>query len=404
MHPCLRVDEIIRLVACELVELEANGTVAALACCCKSFEEPVLDVLWETQVELTLLLECLPEDTWEDAWEESGKFVSWLMAFTFSTVSNQIRKIFTRTPTVAEWADLRKYTRRMRSLELDDSEDPAVSDILLVQQSHTTNDPWLPRLKKFHCERATEEVMPLIPFFLSHKLIDISIFFDEGCPAAVVGPMIMSLPTLCPNLEYITFSIPYRDSVITDAASEALLACNRNGLRAFYVGSALTEEAREVVCRLPNLSELGMTIEGHTLLPAVTIPELNALMIDFDDCFDWLQGFREAGLENLEAVHFDSKCERVGDFLEAFESIARATSAQKTLFSFEFHTTLLEPELSFAPPVYATRNAIHRIRLRPRLLLNGRRRYDHGPGASDAKFAMPPTWRYAMRCLHGDHG
>ena len=55
MHPCLRVDEIIRLVACELVELEANGTVAALACCCKSFEEPVLDVLWETQVELTLL-------------------------------------------------------------------------------------------------------------------------------------------------------------------------------------------------------------------------------------------------------------------------------------------------------------------------------------------------------------
>jgi hypothetical protein len=72
MHPCLRVDEIIRLVAHKLVDSEAEGTAASLACCCKSFEEPVLDVLWVVQLGLTPLLKCLPEDTWED----SGKFVS----------------------------------------------------------------------------------------------------------------------------------------------------------------------------------------------------------------------------------------------------------------------------------------------------------------------------------------
>ena len=64
MHPCLRVDEIVRLVATELVESDGGGTSVALACCCKSFEDPVLDALWECQFDLLPLLETLPEDVW----------------------------------------------------------------------------------------------------------------------------------------------------------------------------------------------------------------------------------------------------------------------------------------------------------------------------------------------------
>jgi len=59
MHPCLRVDEIIRLIACELVASGGKATAATLACCCKSLEDPVLDVLWETQKGLTPLLKTL---------------------------------------------------------------------------------------------------------------------------------------------------------------------------------------------------------------------------------------------------------------------------------------------------------------------------------------------------------
>ena len=78
MHPCLSVDEILRLFACELVVSEAKAATVALACCCKSFEEPVLDALWETQYQLTPLLKCFPRDTWK---EEGGTFVSLLTAF-----------------------------------------------------------------------------------------------------------------------------------------------------------------------------------------------------------------------------------------------------------------------------------------------------------------------------------
>ena len=48
MHSCLFVDEIIRLIASELVADEAGLTAVVLTCCNRGFEGPVLDVLWRT--------------------------------------------------------------------------------------------------------------------------------------------------------------------------------------------------------------------------------------------------------------------------------------------------------------------------------------------------------------------
>ena len=55
-----------------------RGTAAALACCCKSFEDPVLDALWEAQDQLRPLLKSIPGDVLDD---KGGKWVSALMAF-----------------------------------------------------------------------------------------------------------------------------------------------------------------------------------------------------------------------------------------------------------------------------------------------------------------------------------
>ena len=76
MHACLSVDEILRLVVRELVGSQAKATAAALACCCKTFEDPGLDVLWETQDRLLPLLKSLPEDVWY----EGGCIVSALIS------------------------------------------------------------------------------------------------------------------------------------------------------------------------------------------------------------------------------------------------------------------------------------------------------------------------------------
>jgi len=84
MHPCLSIDEVLRLLARILVASEAKGTAVALARCCKTFEEPVLDALWETQNRLTPLLKCFPRDIWE---EKDGCFVSPLMVSSFSVLN-----------------------------------------------------------------------------------------------------------------------------------------------------------------------------------------------------------------------------------------------------------------------------------------------------------------------------
>jgi len=67
MHACLNVDEIVRLVALELVAFGGEATAVCLACCRKSFEDPVLDVLWAKQVLLLPLLKTFPGDIWKEA-------------------------------------------------------------------------------------------------------------------------------------------------------------------------------------------------------------------------------------------------------------------------------------------------------------------------------------------------
>ena len=68
MHPCLNVDEILRLIAGELAASGGKGSVVSLACCCKGFEDPMLEVLWATQDQLLPLLKSFPRDVWNNGW------------------------------------------------------------------------------------------------------------------------------------------------------------------------------------------------------------------------------------------------------------------------------------------------------------------------------------------------
>ena len=219
----------------------------------------------------------------------------------------------------------------MLKLTMNSAQDPVTSDTLLVLQFHTVNDPWFPRLKTFECVEATEAFTPFIPLFLSPKTAEIDIRFTESTPTLVIGSTIKRLSPLCPNLESITFHYLPRDPAITEAVSEMLLACKRDTLQKFRVDSPLTEEAREVVYRLPRLSELWTVIQGSTSLPKVALPNLISIDVEYDGDLTWMQGFYGAKLGKLITATFHSEPEQVGDFLEAFKSVALAASAQNVL-------------------------------------------------------------------------
>jgi len=66
MHACLNVDEIVRLIARKLVASGGGRAAVSLACCCRSFEDPVLDALWTTQDGLLPLFKTFPGDVWKE--------------------------------------------------------------------------------------------------------------------------------------------------------------------------------------------------------------------------------------------------------------------------------------------------------------------------------------------------
>ena len=93
MFPCFRVDRIVKLVASELVASGWEGTALALACCCKNFEDPALDVLWETQSELLdPLLDTFPEEIW-GPWD-----VGVLTIFIFHPLNSSLPVTFQKAP------------------------------------------------------------------------------------------------------------------------------------------------------------------------------------------------------------------------------------------------------------------------------------------------------------------
>lgn len=65
MHQVLRVDELIRNIS-HCVDSTSTGTASllAFASCCRSFEGPVMDVLWRRQVDIRTILKTLPADSW----------------------------------------------------------------------------------------------------------------------------------------------------------------------------------------------------------------------------------------------------------------------------------------------------------------------------------------------------
>jgi len=227
----------------------------------------------------------------------------------------------------------------MQKLSVDTSKDSITPDTLLVLQFRTVNDPWLPRLKSFECAEATEAFTPFIPLFLSPKTTRIDIRFAKGTPILAIGSMIKKFSPLCPDLESITLNDLPRDSAVTEAVSEMLLACNRDTLNSFCVDSPLTEEAREVVYRLPGLSTLWVVIQGPISLPAVALPNLTVIDVEYNDNLNWLRAFRGAKLGKLKTAAFHSKSEQVGDFLGALESAALAASARNALTTFLFYTS-----------------------------------------------------------------
>jgi len=211
----------------------------------------------------------------------------------------------------------------------------------LVLHRFAFSEPLLPNLKTLQFSPVIAEFIPSILLLVSPGITTIDIGFGRHhYLKALIASTIAAFPTSCPNMRRIHLRSLPRDPIITAAVSELLLTTNRNTLRSLCVDSPLTEGAREVICKLPDLCTLGVIIERDTSLPSLALPNLREMIVKcYHDDDDWLQMFHGATLERLETFVFASRSKRIGDFLGAFERAALAASIQNTLSVFGLYTS-----------------------------------------------------------------
>ena len=184
MHRCLNVDEIVRLIACELVASGRKATAVRLACCCKNLEDPVLDTLWATQFDLSNLLECFPGGVWnEGEYTPSARLI-----YVRFLLNGSVRKTFERLPTAVEWARFREYARRIREFRGHGVAKTLSSEVYSAIQLYTFNEPLLPNLKTLDLWGIEGSFIPFIPSFLSPRIASISFAFgtQRRLPKSVV--------------------------------------------------------------------------------------------------------------------------------------------------------------------------------------------------------------------------
>ena len=65
MHKALLVDEIVRSIAEHLLDYGDKPSSLAFSLCCRSLNDPALDVLWKRQTDLVTLFKVFPPELWE---------------------------------------------------------------------------------------------------------------------------------------------------------------------------------------------------------------------------------------------------------------------------------------------------------------------------------------------------
>ena len=187
MHLCLRMGEILRHVASD-----GETSTVTLACCCKDFEDLVLDAPWETQGQLTPLFETLLGDVWYHG--ECG--VSVPMIFLFYSPNHSFLQPFRRLPTMQKWVQLRGYTRRMRRIEEGGDLYLLPSEFLSVLRFRAFNEPLLPNMKYLNLDDVAENLVSFIPLFLPPRITSIDLNFGPSFLEGVVASIVPTFPRL----------------------------------------------------------------------------------------------------------------------------------------------------------------------------------------------------------------
>ena len=308
MHQVLRLDELIRNIShCASPTPEGSASLLAFACCCKSFEEPVMDILWQRQVDLSTILKTLPADSWMVT---DNIFVREKLRSLVVSQPLPISQTLSRNLSPDEWKRFKKYTARVITLGVPKMyvfrilwDSPrawvSVETIQLLGMESQRGGFW-PGLRLLKCN-IDWEIVPFISLFLTPTIINLDLTLPRN-GNRLLQPTLSLLTHTCRQLQSLTTDVD-TSGPLSGGEMGRLISASQHTLRRVEIKCSTPPDIFPVIFNLPRLQDLAL--QGPPL-PKQVPPNILARLknITFNGSHGpYLQRFlRELSGQRLERV------------------------------------------------------------------------------------------------------
>ncbi|KAJ7760214.1 hypothetical protein DFH07DRAFT_816633 [Mycena maculata] len=250
MHPALEILEIQEGIFCHYYHHGyTTPDLVALACTCKTFQEPALDLIWRFETSLRRFLNLFPED-----------------AFIRGEKGDWFRVVRPLRPLVkADFERFSFYANRVRSFVFPEENTQHLDEILGAMAPCLSAGCLFPNLRSINFRHAD---VSWIRFFISKKLTEIWHQYRKPCAGlAFIAPA-------APILEHLSISSPWHQGVDEDIPVVSALVQQTRQL--FYLSTrtlswdALVHLSNMLSLRRLTLHELALDAQPMTRLGPFT--------------------------------------------------------------------------------------------------------------------------------------
>ncbi|KAF8549980.1 hypothetical protein OG21DRAFT_1447173 [Imleria badia] len=236
--------------------MRETADLPALARTCRAFKEPALDVLWKWLFDPSPLARCLPEASHHSEISTPQR--------------SRKRYSFSRSLTQVEWAILRSYSRRIRTM-YDGSRTLDWESVKAFVNPPTT-EPLFPNLRYLYCNCATPIMHLLHMPFPSLILLHVESVPEENLH--VFQGSVESFSKFSPNISRLTVKLSQPD--ITFSKSFSNYICRWRNLETVNCPEvALDVGALVHLSRMPTLTKVTFMLSDT--LPNQVIPSDSSL-------------------------------------------------------------------------------------------------------------------------------
>ena len=253
MNRLFYVEELVQWIAFSVDEGSTGSTsLLALACCCKALEGPVMDILWQRQKFLPVILRTLPVDCWTFT---NKVYVSGLYLNPSGHLFPIVQRLV-RTPTTREWERFRVYTGRVVELCVGRESGMAVSsETIAFLGMQSTLDPLWPRLTSLRLSNGLgwDSVASTLAF-LSPKINTLALILPRDT-SILLQPILSITSDRCQCVQELVLDVVVDNPQSPHWVGGLISAC-RDTVRTLEIHSPFKVEYLPIIANLPQLRKL----------------------------------------------------------------------------------------------------------------------------------------------------